>query len=235
LDVSASSVAQRLKTIRERIAQACSAADRNPDEIVLVGASKRQPLDRLVAAYEAGLRCFGENIVQEALSHREELPPDIEWHLIGPLQSNKANKAAGTFSWIHSIDRPKIAHALERAAQRQELHLHGLLEVNLGGESTKHGFEPESLSSDVAGLADLEHLRIEGLMAIPPYEPDAEKARSWFRRLRELRDDLFSRAEWSNRPGFLSMGMSADYPLAVEEGATHVRVGTNLFGTRDFR
>jgi pyridoxal phosphate enzyme (YggS family) len=221
-----------LAAIHDRIEAACGISGRDPTEITLVGACKRQPLDRLLEAHRAGLRSFGENIVQEALLHRNHLPPDVEWHLIGPLQSNKANKAVRTFNWIHSIDRPKIAHILDRAARQAGVHIHGLLEVNLGGESSKHGFDPGSLAREVDELADLENIRVEGLMAIPPFEPDADSSRRWFSRLRELRDDLFSRPRWDGRPGYLSMGMSADYSLAIEEGATHIRVGTNLFGSR---
>ena len=226
------SVTDRLAVIRDQLARACATCGRDPQEVVLVGACKRQPLERLLAAHQAGLRDFGENIVQEALIHRDHLPDDVEWHLIGPLQSNKAHKAVAAFTWIHSVDRPKIAHVLERAARQADVRLHGLLEINLGGEPSKHGFEPAALDGAVDELAELEHLRIEGLMAIPPFETVAEESRRWFRMLRELRDRLFSRSRWSGRPGYLSMGMSADYPLAIAEGATHVRVGTNLFGTR---
>lgn len=228
----ASSAAERLAGVRDCIEKACAAASRDSHEVVLVGACKRQPLDRLVEAHQAGLRAFGENIVQEAISHRRDLPSDIEWHLIGPLQSNKANKAIEIFSWVHSIDRLKIARVLDRAAARENVRLHGLLEVNLGGEPSKHGFRPADLAQDLDELADFEHLRIEGLMAIPPFESEAEASRRWFRVLRELRDELFSGARWADRPGYLSMGMSGDYAVAIEEGATHVRVGTSLFGIR---
>ena len=225
----ATSVSERIAGIRGRIEAACRASGRRPGEITLVGACKRQPIERLVEAHQAGLVDFGENIVQEALSHRDQLPKGIEWHLIGPLQSNKAKKAAATFTWIH---RPKIARVLERAASQRGVRIHGLLEVNLGREASKHGFKPEELSNEINELADLEHLRIEGLMAIPPFEADPEDSRPWFRQLRELRDDIFSRQTWAGRPGYLSMGMSADFPLAIEEGATHIRVGTSLFGAR---
>ncbi|MDH3253505.1 MAG: YggS family pyridoxal phosphate-dependent enzyme, partial [Acidobacteriota bacterium] len=197
-------VAHRLQRIRHRIQEACEVSGRSSDEIVLVGACKRQPLDRLRTAHAAGLRDFGENLVQEALEHRAELPPEINWHFIGPLQSNKANKAVTTFRWIHSIDRAKIAATLERAAERQNIRLHGLLEINLGNEPSKHGFDPRSLSPQVAEFADFRYLRIEGLMAIPPFETEPERSRSWFRRLREVRDKLFSEAAWSDRPGYLS-------------------------------
>lgn len=226
-------IARRLTTIRERIREACEASGRNPEGVRLVGACKRQPAARLTAARDAGLRIFGENIVQEALAHQELLTSGVEWHLIGPLQSNKASKAVRAFSWIHSIDRPKIARVLERAAGVAETTIHGFLEVNLGEEPSKHGFSPHELVPAAEPMAGYEKLSIEGLMAIPPFEEDPAASRRWFRRLRELRDELFSREPWSDRPGFLSMGMSADFAIAVEEGATHVRIGTSLFGPRD--
>ena len=133
---------------------------------------------------------------------------------------------------MHSIDRVKIARHLDRHAGDLGRALEGFLEVNVGGEASKHGFAPEGLAQKVAPLAELEHLRIVGLMAIPPWEDDPQAARRWFVRLRELRDALFARPEWSGRPGHLSMGMSSDYEVAIEEGATHVRVGTALFGER---
>lgn len=226
-------VGDRLLTIRARIERACADSGRDPRKIVLVGACKRQPDNILLAAHQAGLRVFGENIVQEALTHRELLPPDVEWHLIGPLQSNKANRAVRIFSWVHSIDRLKIARVLDRAAGTAGVTVHGLLEVNIGREPSKHGFEPDGLLGQVEALAGYENLRIEGLMAIPPFEPEPEASRQWFRRLRELRDQLFSEPHWSDRAGLLSMGMSHDFAVAIEEGATHVRIGTALFGPRE--
>ncbi len=223
----------RYRLIRGRIDDACERAGRDPREVRLVGACKRQPLERIAAAHAAGLRILGENIVQEALRHAEELPPGIEWHLIGPLQSNKAKKAVGLFSTVESVDRSKIARILDREAEKAGRRITGLLEVNLGGEATKHGFPVAEVRSGLAELAALEHLRIEGLMSIPPPAADAEGSRPWFRRLRELRDELFARPQWRGRAGLLSMGMSADFEVAIEEGATHVRVGSALFGPRD--
>lgn len=226
------SVAASWRDIRERLERAADDAGRHPSEITLVGASKRQPLDRMAAAWQAGLEVFGENRVQEALDKQPQLPAGIEWHLIGPLQSNKARRAAEAFAMIHSIDRAKIARRLDRHAAELGRRLTVLLEINLGEEQSKHGFLPAELPSAVEPLLDLEHLVIAGLMTIPPFESDAGRARLWFRRLRELRDDLFSLSAWSDRPGFLSMGMSHDFELAIQEGATHVRVGTALFGPR---
>lgn len=224
-------VADRLAAIRERIGAACRRAGREPGEVTLIGAAKLQPLDRIRAARDAGLRVVGENRVQEAESKRAEIE-GLEWHLIGPLQSNKARKAVELFTAVHSIDRPKIGRALDREAAKRDLRLTGFVEVNVGHEESKHGFDPEGLAERVRPLAELERVEIVGLMAIPPWETEPAAARRWFRRLRELRDELCSRAEWAGCQGWLSMGMSGDFEIAVEEGATHVRIGTALFGER---
>jgi pyridoxal phosphate enzyme (YggS family) len=227
-------VTERLAWIRSRIEEACRRSGR-PDgagSITLVGASKTQAPALLAEAWAAGLRVFGENRVQEAVAKSRELPSGIEWHLIGPLQSNKVRPAVELFRAVHSIDRPGIAEALDREAAARGKTLDGFFEINLGGEASKHGFVPEGLADAVRPLAGLAHLRIAGLMAIPPPGETAEDSRPWFRRLRELRDDLANRPEWQGFPGWLSMGMSDDFEVAVEEGATHVRVGSALFGPR---
>jgi pyridoxal phosphate enzyme (YggS family) len=240
---AADDVARRLAAVSERIAAACRRAGRRPDQVTLVGAAKAQPPERLAAARAAGLRVFGENRVQEAEAHREALSDPaggagsgpVEWHLIGPLQSNKAKRAAALFDCVHSIDRVKIARVLDRHLGELGRRGPALIEVNLGGEESKHGFSPQRLAEAARPLADLEHLEVRGLMAIPPPEDDEVAARRWFRRLRELRDELAGRAEWERMAaaGWLSMGMSDDFEAAVEEGATHVRVGTALFGERE--
>jgi pyridoxal phosphate enzyme (YggS family) len=226
------SVAERLARIRDRIEEACRRSGRPTGSVVLVGASKTQAPAALAAAWDAGLRVFGENRVQEAVAKSRELPPGIEWHLIGPLQTNKVRPAVELFRTVHSIDRPQLAAALEREAAARGRTLDGFLEVNLGGEESKHGFSPQRLADTVRPLAGLAHLRVVGLMAIPPQGDDPEASRPWFRQLRALRDDLAARPEWHGFPGWLSMGMSDDFAVAVEEGATHVRVGTALFGPR---
>lgn len=225
-------VGSRYQAVRARLAAACRDAGRSPDEVVLVGASKRQSIARMRAAFDAGLRVFGENRVQEAETKRPQMPEECDWHLLGPLQSNKVKKAVRLFTTVHSIDRLKIGRALDREAGRAGVGMRGFLEVNVGREESKHGFSPENLPREVAELAGLEHLRIVGLMAIPPFEQDPARARGWFDRLRELRDALALRPEWSGFPGKLSMGMSHDFELAVAAGATHVRIGTDLFGER---
>ena len=237
LVIGPADLSSRLSEIRDRIAAACARAGRSPEDVTLVGVSKTHPAALVQAAWRAGIRVFGENRVQEALAKSKEadLPPPPEgpeWHLIGPLQSNKVRPALDLFGTIHSIDRPKIAEAIDREAAARGLRIEGFLEVNVGDEESKHGFPASRLLADAAPLAALPSLRIVGLMAIPPYEEDPESARRWFVRLRELRDELAARPEWAGFPGLLSMGMSHDYEIAIEEGATHVRVGTALFGER---
>jgi pyridoxal phosphate enzyme (YggS family) len=237
----------RLAAIRNRIAAACGRAGRDPSGVVLLGVSKTHPAAAVEAAWRAGLRAFGENRVQEALAKSRELvhlpassaaPEGPEWHLIGPLQSNKVRSALELFRTIHSIDRLSIAEALDREAAARGLQLTGFLEINAGAEASKHGFLPEGLAETVRPLAGLRNLRIAGLMAIPPQGGDLdgpEDSRRWFVRLRELRDELAALPEWAalwESGGWLSMGMSHDFEVAIEEGATHVRVGTAIFGAR---
>jgi PLP dependent protein len=230
-----SGLPERLAAITAGIARACAESGRRPQGVVLLAASKTQPAAVVAEAWRAGVRVFGENRVQEAIAKSRELPPlapPIEWHLIGPLQSNKVKAALGLFSAVHSIDRPRIAAAVDAEAAARGLAIPGFLEVNLGEEASKHGFPPAGLAAAARPLAGLAHLKIVGLMAIPPQGDRPEDSRRWFRRLRELRDDLAARPEWQGFPGYLSMGMSHDFEVAVEEGATHVRVGTALFGAR---
>jgi hypothetical protein len=234
-DGAAAEVAARLERIRRDIAVACRRAGREVSSVTLVGAAKRQPAERLCAARDAGLTAFGENRVEEAEAHREIVGDGVEWHLIGPLQSNKARRAAALFDVVHSLDRLKIARALDDRLAELDRRVPAFVEVNLGGEANKHGFPPQGLAETIRPLADLGQIEVIGLMAIPP-PPEgpegAEASRPWFRRLRELRDALGERPEWAGFRGALSMGMSADFAVAVEEGATHVRVGSLLFGDR---
>jgi len=228
-------VAARVADLRRRIEAACARAGRDVGEVTLIGAGKRQPLERLRAAAAAGVAVFGENVVQEAAEKVPRLPAGLDWHFIGTLQSNKARAAVELFSAVHSIDRLKIAHALERHAREADRRLLGFLQVHLGGEPGKHGFpeEPEAFAAAVRPLAELERIEVVGLMAIPPFEEEPERQRAWFRALRALRDRLAADPAWRRFRGWLSMGMSDDFEIAVEEGATHVRVGTALFGPRE--
>lgn len=225
-------VATALAAVRDRIARAAQRAGRAPDAVTLIAVSKGQPIEKLHQAWAAGLRVFGENRVQEAQDKAPQLPAAIDWHLLGPLQTNKVRAALALFRVLHAVDREKLARALDAQALAHGARVPVFLEVNLGDEATKHGFSAAALGDQVRPLADLSGLEILGLMAIPPPSDDAEASRPWFRRLRELRDALSRRPEWRKWPGLLSMGMSADFEVAIEEGATHVRVGTAIFGER---
>jgi len=221
---------ERLARIQERMAAACARAGRRADEVQLVAVSKTYGADRIREAADCGLRIFGENKVQEAEAKIPECPGTASWHLIGHLQSNKAARAVALFDQIHSVDSLKLLERLEAAAAAEGKRLPVLLEVNVAGESSKFGLRPEGVPEVLAHAGELEYTQIAGVMTMPPLTPDAERARQYFRRLRELRD------EWSAQCGLplaeLSMGMSHDFEVAIEEGATWVRVGTALFGER---
>jgi len=221
-----------LQEIERRIADACRRSGRERAAVKLVGASKMHPEETLLEAHRAGLALFGENRVQEGVRKAAALPTEVEWHLLGPLQSNKVRPAVRTFSLFHAVDRPSIAAELDREAALQGKRIGGLLEVNIGNESTKHGFSPGELATVAAPLATLTHLEIRGLMAIPPPGADAEASRPWFRKLAALARELAGRPEWTGRIRELSIGMSDDFEVAIEEGATYVRVGSALFGPR---
>ena len=225
----------RFETVDGRVAAACARAGRERSEVEILGACKRQPLARLLAAYEAGLRAFAENQVQSGEANRPLLPADTRWHLIGPLQSNKAKRAVEVFDSFHAVDRPKIARALNRHAEGREATapLQCFLEVNLGAEASKHGFLQDDVLPAARLFAELPRLELSGLMAIPPRSESDDQARAWFRALRDLLHRLQDEGIGQKVPTHLSMGMSGDYEIAIEEGATHVRIGTALFGPRD--
>ena len=220
-----------------RLAEACRKAGRQPEDVSLVGACKRQPLERIAGAVDAGLRILGENQVQEGEAHRAALldagcGDRVAWHLIGPLQTNKAARACAAFDVFEAIDRPRIAQRLDRVLGSRGGGVRGcLLEVNVGREPSKHGFLPEDTEAMLA-LGELDRLRVRGLMAIPPRRSDPRASRSDFAALRRLRDRLADRGLFGDGEGWLSMGMSADFEVAVLEGATHVRIGSALFGER---
>ena len=224
-----STIAERLEAIRAEIAQICERADRDPGEVRLIAVSKTQPSETIRAALAAGQIEFGENRVQEGLAKLDELAgSEARIHLIGHLQRNKA-RFAGRFASVQSIDSVRLAEAVARQLDAPpstppNLPLDALLEVNVAGEASKQGFDPAELESAFAQIAALPQLRVRGLMTIAPLVADAEQARPVFRRLRELRDAL-------GLPE-LSMGMSNDYAVAIEEGATIVRIGRAVFGER---
>ncbi len=217
-------IADNLMRVRERIAAACCRAGRSPEEVTLVGISKGFPVEAVADAYAAGLRDVGENRVQEAVSKIETLAVRgvrPRWHLVGHLQTNKAKTAIDLFAILHSVDSLRIAEALSRRASEP---VPILLEVNVAREASKFGFAPEELASALSAIAKLPNLDVRGLMTVAPQTDDTETVRPVFRRLRELRDALGLRE--------LSMGMTDDFEVAVEEGATMVRVGRAIFGAR---
>jgi pyridoxal phosphate enzyme (YggS family) len=230
------SIIENVIRVRERIAVAARRAGRNPDEIVLMGVSKTFPVERIREAYAAGLRVFGENRVQEFAEKAGAVSDltDAEWHLIGHLQSNKASKAADLFSAVDSVDSVRLAERLNAAAEKAAKTLPILIEINVGGEEAKSGVSPDSdeLEKILMAAPNWGNLHVLGLMTVPPYSEDPEGARPFFRQLRDIRDQIASRRLPAIAMDVLSMGMSHDFEVAIEEGSTCVRVGTAIFGDR---
>jgi PLP dependent protein len=226
-------IRDNLLRVQERIGAAARKVGRRSDEITLIGVSKTQPAEAIRAAYEAGLRHFGENRVQEWEGKRVMLGDlQANWHLIGHLQSNKAARAAGLFHSVDSVDDLALAQRLERARGEQAsgAKLRILIEVRVEEEQSKSGVKPEEAAALARKLAELAHLELAGLMCIPPFLEEPAKVRPYFRRLRELRDSLAPQI--GRDLPVLSMGMSHDFEIAIEEGATEVRVGAAIFGSR---
>jgi len=229
------SIAQNLAQVRDRIAAAARRAGRQPEDIALMAVSKTFPAERIREAYDSGLRLFGENRVQEFAGKTDALRDlhSAEWHLIGHLQTNKAAKAVELFAAVDSVDSLRLAQKLNASAQQLGKKLKVLIEVNVGGEAAKSGVAPESgeLEELLSAAPELEHLEFRGLMTIPPFNDDPQEARPYFRKLRDLRDQIARRLPAFNMRE-LSMGMSHDFEVAIEEGSTCVRVGTAIFGER---
>src|SRR5262245_45568339 len=217
-------IRENLARVQEAIARACAGAGRSPDGVLLIAVSKTMEVERVRRAIEAGVAALGENRVQEAKAKIEALGHPVPWHLIGSLQTNKAKDAVQLFDCIQSLDRIELAKELDRRARAAGRIVDALVEVNVGEEPQKGGAPPDQVKSLLDAISRLEAVRVRGLMAIPPPAEDPEESRPYFRRLRELRDACGLE--------HLSMGMSADYPVAIEEGATIVRVGTAIFGPR---
>jgi PLP dependent protein len=230
------SIAENIAWVRERIAAAARRARRNSDEITLMAVSKTFPAERIREAYAAGLRVFGENRVQEFAGKANSLRDlsDIEWHLIGHLQTNKAAKAAELFDAVDSVDSVRMAEKLNTLAKSTGKTISALIEINVGGEKEKSGVAPNSdeLEQILQGAPQWGNLTIHGLMTVPPYTEDPEGSRLYFRQLRQIRDSIAARNLPKIGSAVLSMGMSHDFEVAIEEGATCVRVGTAIFGER---
>ncbi len=225
-------LAGNLEYVRGAIAQAAGRAGRDAQDVTLIAVSKTVPIELVRIAYNLGVTDFGENRVQDALPKIAEFhPPDARWHMIGHLQSNKVSKVIGAFASVESVDNLRLAQALERHASRQGISLSVLLQVNVSGEASKEGMTPAEAPEMARQIVALPHLRVEGLMTIAPIAQNPEETRPVFRQLRLLRDHLRNevpQSDWRH----LSMGMTDDYRVAIEEGATIVRIGRAIFGER---
>jgi pyridoxal phosphate enzyme (YggS family) len=223
-------IAENLETVRAVIAESERRSGRLAGSVELIAVSKTHPPEIVRQAVDAGQLLFGENRVQEAKAKIPDLPAKLRWHLIGHLQTNKIRQALPLFEVIHGVDSVELLHEIQRIAGDLGLHPRVLLQLNVAGESSKYGFSPQRLLSEVEQISRADRVQIEGLMTIPPLAPNAEDSRRYFVQLRQLRDRL--ETEFRFPLPHLSMGMSGDYGVAVEEGATYVRVGTAIFGER---
>jgi pyridoxal phosphate enzyme (YggS family) len=228
-----SDIAANLGEIRDRLRRACGRAGHEETSVNLVAVSKTFPAADILEAVAAGQRCFGESKLQEAEPKIAALPDGLEWHFIGRVQRNKVRKILPLFRCVHAVDSLKLAAYMDGVAGELGLRPEVFLQVDQAGEATKGGFTPPGLREAMPALAGLSNLRVIGLMSIPPAAENPEDSRYWFRALRGLRDEL--RAEFTMDLPCLSMGMSGDFEIAVEEGATHVRVGSSVFGKRQYR
>lgn len=223
-------IEENVARVRALISAAAQRAGRPPDEVRLIAISKTHPAESVRAAHAAGLNTFGESRVQEARAKIPDLPSSLLWHFVGHMQKNKIRHALPLFELFHSVDSLALASDMNRIAEEEGMRPRVLLEVNVSGEGSKFGFSPEKLRAEMESLLGLSRLTIEGLMTIPPLAPEAEGSRKFFAQLRKLRGQLESEFDMSLTE--LSMGMTNDFEVAIEEGATMVRVGTALFGER---
>ncbi len=230
--MSETNMTDAIALIQSRMAAAATRAGRNPSDVELIAVSKTHPVEAIREARDCGLRLFGENKVQEARAKIPDAPADLRWHLIGHLQSNKIRHALPLFEMIHSVDSLELATQINRIADELGLFPRILLEVNVAGESSKFGFPPDKLCEQIEQIIALPRLQIDGLMTIAPYAEEPELSRPFFAQLRQLRDKLAT--EQHIPLTHLSMGMSGDFEVAIEEGATLIRIGTAIFGARSY-
>ena len=228
-------IRENIEKIREIIKKSAEKVGRKSEDIILLGASKTQPVEKIIEAYKAGLKYFGENKVQEGIKKIEQLKPlypDIHWHFIGGLQTNKAKYAVRYYELIHSLDRKSLADEIDKRAKKIGKIQECLIEVNIGDEESKYGVKIEDLEELYEYCLSKENIKIKGLMCIPPYSEDKEQSRKYFAKLRELKEKL--EEKYRIKLPHLSMGMSDDFDVAIEEGATIVRVGSAIFGERKY-
>ena len=225
---------EQLEEVKGNIKKACERTGRNPEDVTLIAVSKTKPVEVLQEAYDLGVRVFGENKVQELTEKYEALPKDIEWHLIGHLQTNKVKYIIDKVSLIHSVDSVKLAETIEKEAAKRNLVMDILIEVNVAQEESKFGLKMEEVIPFIEQIASFPHIRIRGLMTIAPFVENSEENRRIFQNLQKLSVDITSKNIDNVNVSILSMGMTNDYEVAIEEGATMVRVGTGIFGARDY-
>jgi pyridoxal phosphate enzyme (YggS family) len=228
------SIAENLKEVQRDINDVCKKCGRDPSEVTLIAVSKTKPLEDLKEAYDAGARDFGENKVQELIAKMPNLPSDIRWHMIGHLQRNKVKYIAGEVELIHSVDSFRLAEEINIQAKRKKIIIPALIEINIGDEESKFGVRPDEAKELCKEISELDSIHIEGLMTVAPAADDPEKVRRYFRKMHELFLDIKSENIDNVEMKILSMGMTNDYKVAIEEGSTMVRVGTGIFGARDY-
>ena len=225
-------VAENLEQVRKNIELACKEAGRDPKEVTLISVSKTKPVSMLQEAYDAGSRDFGENRVQEIMEKYGQMPEDVRWHMIGHLQKNKVRQVIDKAVLIHSVDTVELAEQIEKDAAKRDLTVDILLEVNVAEEESKFGFRTEEVEAAVMKIKEFPHVHIKGLMTIAPFVSNSEDNREVFKKLYQLYVDIRSKNIDNVNMSVLSMGMTGDYEVAVEEGATMIRVGTGIFGAR---
>lgn len=227
-------IKENLAYVENEIQEACRRAGRAREEVTLIAVSKTKPVSDLKEAYNLGIRVFGENKVQELVDKYEVMPKDIRWHMIGHLQRNKVKYIIDKVDLIHSVDSVRLAETIEKEAAKHEIVVNILIEVNVAREESKFGLMPEDLDNFIRQTAGFTHIRIKGLMTIAPFVENVEENRPIFERLRKLSVDMRGENVDNNTVCILSMGMTNDYCVAIEEGATMIRVGTGIFGARDY-
>ena len=227
-------LAENLQQVNANIEKACAAVGRAPSEITLVAVSKTKPVSMLQEAYDAGARVFGENKVQEIMDKYDQLPSDIQWHMIGHLQRNKVKYIIDKVAMIHSVDSLRLAQTIEQEAAKKELVMPILLEVNVSEEDTKFGLKVEEVLPLLEQISSFSHIQVKGLMTIAPFVENPEENREVFRTLKKLSVDISAKNINNVTMSVLSMGMTGDYQVAVQEGSTMVRVGTGIFGERNY-
>ena len=223
-----------LKQVEDKIAKACARAGRDRSEVTLIAVSKTKPVEMLQEIYDEGVRTFGENKVQEICEKYEQLPSDIEWHMIGHLQRNKVKQVIDKAALIHSVDSYRLAQEISVQAQKKNICMPILVEVNIAQEESKFGISADDTVQLVEEIAALPNLEIKGLMTIAPFVTDPEENRTYFRQIKQLSVDIKNKNIDNVSMDVLSMGMTGDYEVAIEEGATMVRVGTGIFGARNY-